>query len=255
MNESRVKKGRVEVKVKWVGYRECTWEPLSALSKELRALIHKKINSHGPCKLTVNEVWDDFFDDPTSSIFDTQSAKAACTCNTKKDVESPICRGKKHNRVSALCVGVGADGVVQSVYESFRSESLSQLWLHKLYLTKTFPQLPHEKTIVGYDDGCHYHSYVTNPIRAQASVEAEIIAKQDVIIDNFHLRGHIDPRCKEKFNPKKHPLAKHFNTEVAEQTFSWFGKYKHIGRYMSLVLYLVFVIRLLNERNLVMLAK
>ena len=137
----------------------------------------------------------------------------------------------------------------QSVYESFRSESLSQLWLHKLYLTKRYPQLPHEDTIVGYDDGCHYHAYVTNSARAQASPEATIIAKQVVIIDNCHLRGHTDPRCKKMFNPKKHPLAKDFNTQVAEQTFSWFGKYKHIGRYMMLESYWVLIIGMFNERN------
>ena len=103
--------------------------------------------------------------------------------------------------------------------------------------------------IVGYDDGCHYHAYVTNTARANASPEAAIIAKQVVIIDNCHLRGHTDPRCKLKFDPKKHPLAKEFNTQVAEQTFSWFGKYKHIGRYMMLESYWVFIIGLFNERN------
>ena len=85
-------------------------------------------------------------------------------------------------------------------------------------------------TIVGYDDGCLYHTFVSNPDRALASPEAIIIANQDIIIDNCHLRGHIDPRCKENFDPKKHPLAKFFNMVVAEQTFSWFRKFKHIGR-------------------------
>ena len=153
--------------------------------------------------------------------------------------------------VAALCIGVGGDGVIQSVYESFRSESLSQLQFHKLRLTKRYPDFPHEDTIVGYDDGCHYHAYVTNPLRAQASDEAKIVAHQDVIIDNCHLRGHTDPRCHAKFDPMKHPIAKDFNTQVAEQTFSWFGKYKHIGRYMMLVSYWVFIIGLFNERNLI----
>ena len=85
-------------------------------------------------------------------------------------------------------------------------------------------------------------AFVSNPIRAQASAEVYIIAKQDVIIDNCHLRGHVDPRCKEKFDPKKQPLDKYFYTEVTEQTFSWSGKYKHIGRHMSLTYYWVFVI-------------
>ena len=104
---------------------------------------------------------------------------------------------------------------------------------------------------MGYDDGCHYHAYVTNPKRVTVPPEASIIAKQTVIIDNFHLKGHSDKRCKDKFDPKKHPLAKDFNTTVAEQTFSWFHRYKHIGRYMGLVSYCVFIIGHLNERNLI----
>ena len=255
IRDSRVEKSYREVKIKWVGYLNCTWEPMSVLSKALKHRLKLKIDNGEPCVLTVNEVWDDFFDDPDSAIFDTKAAKAAYTCNTSKDVVASVAKGKKRNRVAALCVGVGPDGVVESVYESFRSESLSQLWLHRLYLTKRYPQLPHNDTIVGYDDGCHYHAYVTNPKRAEASREAGIISRQTVIIDNCHLRGHSDPRCKDKFDPKKHPLAKEFNTQVAEQTFSWFHRFKHIGRYMSLVSYWVFIIGLLNERNLICVSK
>ena len=47
-------------------------------------------------------------------------------------ISKDIARGgqkncKKRNRVAALCIGVGANGVVESIYESLRSESLSQL--------------------------------------------------------------------------------------------------------------------------------
>ena len=252
---SRVRNGTKEIKVKWVGFAECTWEPEKVLNKALRLRLRLKKESGLQEKLTVKEIWDNFFDDPDSCIFDTKAAKAAYTCSTRKDVVRPRSRGKKKNRVAALCIGVGADGVVESVYESFRSESLSQLWLHKLYLTKRYPQLDHEKTIVGYDDGCHYHSYVTNPARAQATREAEIIAKQVVIIDNTHLRGHTDPRCSAKFDPKKHPEAKNFNTQVAEQTFSWFSMFKHIGRYMGLISYCVFILGQSHERNKVCVAR
>ena len=255
IHEFRVENSRREVKVKWVGYSECTWEPMSVLSKVLKHRLKTKIDSGEPSVLSVNEIWDDFFDNRDSAIFDTKAAKMAYTCNTNKDVVVSESKGKKRNRVAALCIGVGSDGVVESVYESFRSESLSQLWLHRLYLTKRYPQLPHNDTIVGYDDGCHYHAFVTHPKRAGASPEAGIIARQTVIIDNCHLRGHSDPRCKEKFDPKKHPLAKDFNTQVAEQTFSWFHRFKHIGRYMALVSYWVFIIGNLNERNLITVSK
>ena len=61
--------------------------------------------------------------------------------------------------------------------------------------------MDHENTIVGYDDGCHYHSYVTNKARASASPEAAIIAQQDVVIDNMRLTGHTDARYKSEINP------------------------------------------------------
>ena len=138
--------------------------------------------------------------------------------------------------------------MIESVYESFRAESLSQLWMHKLRLTDRYPLLDHKNTIVGYDDGCHYHAYVTHQSRAKATPSAAIVALQDVI-DNMHLKGHTDERCKSKFNPKLHPKAKSFNTQVAEQTFSWFARFKHIGRHMAKETYWILILGLFHERN------
>ena len=45
----------------------------------------------------------------------------------RKDTRIPTKARKKRNRVAALCIGVSADGVVESIYEFFRAESLSQL--------------------------------------------------------------------------------------------------------------------------------
>ena len=143
---------RREVLIKWVGYPDSTQEPEFVLGKNLLVKLHAKSNSNVPYTLSVEEIWNDFFDSPDSSIFNTETAKSAYNCNTNKDVVNTQSKGKMHNWVAALCIGVGADGVVESVYESFRSESLSQLWLHKLYLTQRYPQLSHDKTIVGYDD-------------------------------------------------------------------------------------------------------
>ena len=66
-----------EVKVKWVGYPNSTWEPFSVLNNKLKKLLVDKKEKGAPCTLTANEIWDDFFDDPDSSIFDTQTARAA----------------------------------------------------------------------------------------------------------------------------------------------------------------------------------
>ena len=64
--------------------------------------------------LNTNEIWDTFFTKDDSPIFDTKAAKNAFTCRTDKDVQHVTL--KKCNRVAAICIGVGADGVVESVY-------------------------------------------------------------------------------------------------------------------------------------------
>ena len=52
-----------------------------------------------------------------------------------------------------------------------------------------------------------------------------------------------------KFNAKLHRQAKTFNTQVAEQTISWFSRFKHIGRHMARASYWVFILGLFHERN------
>ena len=238
---------RREYNIKWVGFEKPTWEPRNLIPKNIVTLLDLKASAKMSIKLDSTEIWDEFFTDEDSSIFDTKAAKSAFLCCTNKDVEHQVL--KKRNRVAAICIGVSATGVVESVYESFRSESLSQLWLHRLDLVNRYPELNHTKTVTGYDDGCHWWAYVSNPSRSHVSKAAKILSEQDVIIDNAHLRGHKDPRCKEKFNPKKHPIAKHLNTQCAEQTFSWFHLFKHICRNMNRERYWIFMLGMLHERN------
>ena len=45
-----------EVKIKWVGYPNCTWEPFSVLNKELKLAIQSKTENDLPSVLTVNEI-------------------------------------------------------------------------------------------------------------------------------------------------------------------------------------------------------
>ena len=92
-------------------------------------------------------------------------------------------------------------------------------------------------------------------MRAQASAEAKLLAQQDVVIDNCHLRGHTDIRRKKKFNAKLHRQAKKFNSQVAEQTFSWFSRFKHIGRHTARESYWDFILGLFHGRNKITLAR
>ena len=66
--------------------------------------------------------------------------------------------------------------VVESVYESFRAESLSQLLISKIQPVTRYPELPQMDMIVGYGVGCYYHAYLPNPKRVQATLEAKTLA-------------------------------------------------------------------------------
>ena len=75
---------------------------MSVLSKALKHRLKVKIDSGEPCFLSVNEIWDDFFDNPDAVIFDSKAAKMAYTCNTSKVIVTSWLKGKKRNRVAAL---------------------------------------------------------------------------------------------------------------------------------------------------------
>ena len=49
---TRLRQGRTEVKIKWVGYSEITWEPITVLNKNLRKQLKAKHDSGLREKLT-----------------------------------------------------------------------------------------------------------------------------------------------------------------------------------------------------------
>ena len=53
-----------------------------------------------------------------------------------------------------------------------------------------------------YDDACHLKRFAENPIRANLTEEAKKLASVEIVVDKIHMRGHIDPWCKEFCDPK-----------------------------------------------------
>lgn len=75
---------------------------------------------------------------------------------------------------------------------------------------------------------------------------------QDVtkIIDSLHIKNHVDPRCKEKYDPQpikdKNP---EFNTMACEQTFAWMSRYKKIVCSMPKTHHHFYIHRMVKRRN------
>ena len=117
-----------------------------------------------------------------------------------------------------------------------------------------------------YDDGCHLRKFVRNSVRADVSRESQILAKQHIVVDKMHMRGHIDERCKLNCDPAKYPYSNdvrfsiirvsheqyflQVNTEVCEQTFSWLSKYSRITQSMSQHTFMFFVLYLCELHNI-----
>lgn len=69
------------------------------------------------------------------------------------------------------------------------------------------------------------------------------------MIDNFHMRNHVDTWCKANMNAKQHKELDGYNTQVCEQTFSWLRGFKYIARSMSESHFKFFVLRMFELRN------
>lgn len=68
------------------------------------------------------------------------------------------------------------------------------------------------------------------------------------VIDRLHLQNHKNPKCKKHYNPDD-VLPPGYNTMVAEQTFSWFSRFKKIANSMSQTHHLFFIHRNIKRRN------
>lgn len=70
------------------------------------------------------------------------------------------------------------------------------------------------------------------------------------IIDKFHHRNHVNPECRVKFSPDAVKEANpSFNTQAAEQTFTWVSRFKHILCAMNKVHHLFYLHRMVRRRN------
>ena len=76
------------------------------------------------------------------------------------------------------------------------------LWMLSYFMC--LQNCPHAEYVC-YDDGCHLRKFARNPNRADISRESQILAKQHIVVDKMHMRGHIDQWCKLNCDPAEYP--------------------------------------------------
>ena len=88
------------------------------------------------------------------------------------------------------------------------------------------------------------------------SNRTKLIASFKYFIDKFHLRNH-RKKCRKDFNIKlsDDEELKKINTQICEQTFSWFSQFKRVTRHMNADNFVVFVLCMCHFHNKKMIHK
>ncbi len=100
-----------------------------------------------------------------------------------------------------------------------------------------------------YDNMCHLDSLRLSkcdlPLREPFNEAWKLISK---VIDRLHLRNHVDPKCKELYNPDD-VVPPNFNTMACERTFIWASRFKKVMCAMPHVHQFFFLHCLVKYRN------
>ena len=102
---------------------------------------------------------------------------------------------------------------------------------------------------LAYDNMCHMDSLTISkvdiPLPSPFNEAWKLVSK---VIDRLHLRNHVDPKCKQLYNPD-HKISPEFNTMACEQTFIWASRFKKVMYAMPHVHQFFFLHRLVQFRN------
>ena len=111
---------------------------------------------------------------------------------------------------------------------------------------------PPSKVVVAYDNMCNLAKMeVACKVLTFPQPLDKVWLNVEKIIDSFHLKNHVSPKCREQFSPAliktEHP---DYNTQSGEQTFVWVGHFKYILCSMNKTHHLFYLHRMVLRRNL-----
>jgi len=249
--EARARRTGMEYHVLWLGFpvREATWEPESNILDKL--LIHEfeeaRSAAHGGL------TWRRPVPRPRANggeakesvtgLVATVPFDSTPSCNTDKETQYQ----RQRHRSACVMAAMWPCGIFVRADELYRAESLSQVYLFVLSLLASLDG--HLPNIIGYDDGCHFGRFITNPIRMAFNALTRALGAIRVVIDRFHFRNHTDADCRAHYNPYDRPELKGVNTQICEESFSWLRGYSHIVRHMNKAHFMFFLLSMLDRHN------
>ena len=110
---------------------------------------------------------------------------------------------------------------------------------------------PPSEVVLAYNNMCNLAKLkiARNPLPLPLPL-ADVWMNVIKIIDTFHFKNHISPKCRDEFSPHKvesdHP---DYSTQAGEQTFVWVGRFRHILCSMNKTHHLFYLHRMVRRRN------
>ena len=234
-----------EVKIKWVGYPDATWEKgeripgfiqkyytdnpekLGAPLPNPKIKHTKKVGGSDVHLLswgddTTGDEWlhDNFFH-YLSEEGEVLNSNLSVTCNTRKSRD-------KTSRRHTVGVFVGAFpcGTIVLFDELYGSESISQVYGILIEFLARLDDMKSLKELL-YDDCCHLKAFAEKEKNAEQNDITQYFASLGKHVNRFHFRNHVDPWCMENCNPEKVAALKGVNTQVCEQLFKKINSHKN----------------------------
>ena len=120
---------------------------------------------------------------------------------------------------------------------------------------KDLPVSEHSKIWLAYDNMCQLVRCKASkgPLPLPAPYD-NMWSRINKIVDGLHIKNHVDPHCHTDLHPDNiydmYPeLEGTRNTQAAEQTFVWLGRFKKIVCSMPKVHHLFYLHRMVKKRN------
>lgn len=228
-----------EFLVKWVGFKEPTWQAYETLPPVV-------LEEYRECQEEAKQRYEE-------------------------DVECATLKENQHEPKLFHTAGnlfyVFSNGIILYRKELFVAEGKSQVYQALSELIQ-IPGCEHVSQLpLAYDDACHLVKFATNRQRGKTPRTKQMAVWLGELcrLDRMHYKNHIDAWCRQNMNPDKcnakcasacsvkgKGKCKVFDgvaTERAEETFSWLSRYRFACRHMSCERFNFFLTRVMEMHN------
>ena len=161
--DRRIRCDVIEYQVKLVAIRNPLWIPAFDVSQYLKQEYHRSSTN-------TTDLWPNYCIDEKDASDNLQYIYPQNDdCKTRKDKNKPDQYKTKKFATAGIQAGICPDGIIMTLYENYRHETLAQQFMHLHWIIKTaiakddrLKQIFEQEFSIIFDDGCHFEAYCRN---------------------------------------------------------------------------------------------